>query len=133
MAQDYLESIKKLGLEVKVNEPLARHTTFKIGGPADFFVEVEKEDKLLKLLKEIKLPYFILGGGSNLLVADEGFRGMVIKMQNAKCKFQNDNSKFKIICGKPERGELVIVLYHRSILMSISYSILRLLLYRYSV
>jgi len=89
-------------LKLKINEPLAKYTTFKIGGPADFFVEVEKEEeliRLLKLLRELNLPYFILGGGSNLLVADEGFRGMVIKMQNSKCKFQNDNSKFKIICG----------------------------------
>jgi UDP-N-acetylmuramate dehydrogenase len=112
MAQEYLESIKKLGLAVKTNEPLGKYTTFKIGGPADFFVEVEEEEKLLKLiklLKELKLPYFILGGGSNLLVADEGFRGMIIKIQNSKFKIQKfdyvkdssgmDNSKFKIICG----------------------------------
>jgi len=91
---------------------LAEYTTFKIGGPADFFVEVEEEErllKLIKLLKELKLPYFILGGGSNLLVADEGFRGTIIKIQNSKFKIQKfdyvkdssgmDNSKFKIICG----------------------------------
>jgi len=112
MAQEYLESIKKLGLAVKTNEPLAKYTTFKIGGPADFFVEVEEEEKLLnliKLLKDLNLPYFILGGGSNLLVADEGFRGTIIKIQNSKFKIQKfdyvkdssgmDNSKFKIICG----------------------------------
>jgi len=98
MAQDYLESIKKLGLAVKTNEPLASHTTFKIGGPADFFVEVEEEEKLLKLiklLKELKLPYFILGGGSNLLVADEGFRGVVVKIANCELRIAN----FKIIAG----------------------------------
>jgi len=92
MAQDYLKSIEKLGLIVKTNELLAKYTTFKIGGPADFFVEVEKEEELIKLLKEfkeIKLPYFILGGGSNLLVADEGFRGIVIKMSNVKCQMSN--------------------------------------------
>ena len=92
MAQDYLESIKKLGLTVKTNEPLAKYTTFKIGGPADFFVEVEEEEKLpklIKLLKELKLPYFILGGGSNLLVADEGFRGVAIKISNIKYKISN--------------------------------------------
>jgi len=104
MAQDYLESIKKLGLEVKVSEPLAKYTTFKIGGPADFFVEVEREEellKLLKLLKKLKFPYFILGGGSNLLVADEGFRGVVIKVQSSKLKVKSANrrTKFKIICG----------------------------------
>jgi len=98
MAQEYLESIKKLGLKVKTNEPLAKYTTFKIGGPADFFVEVEKEEelvKLLRLLKVLKLPYFVLGGGSNLLVADEGFRGIVIKIANYELRITN----CKIIAG----------------------------------
>jgi UDP-N-acetylmuramate dehydrogenase len=98
MAQDYLESFKKLGLKVKTNEPLAKHTTFKIGGPADFFVEVKKEGELLKLLKELKslkLPYLVLGGGSNLLVADEGFRGVVIKITNYELRITN----CKIIAG----------------------------------
>ena len=105
MAQDYLESIKKLGLAVKTNEPLASHTTFKIGGPADFFVEVEEEEKLLKLiklLKELKLPYFILGGGSNLLVADEGFRGVVVKIANCELPALPAGGRianFKIIAG----------------------------------
>ena len=95
MAQDYLESIKKLGLEVKVSEPLAKYTTFKIGGPADFFVEVEREEellKLLKLLKKLKFPYFILGGGSNLLVADEGYRGVIIKISNLKSQISKVKS-----------------------------------------
>jgi len=77
---------------------LAKYTTFKIGGPADFFVEVEKEEelvKLLKLLRELNLPYFILGGGSNLLVADEGFRGIVIKIANCELRITN----CKIIAG----------------------------------
>jgi len=98
MAQKYLESFKKIGLVAKANEPLAKYTTFKIGGPADFFVEIESEDKLLKalkLVKELKLPYFILGGGSNLLVADEGYRGVIIKISNLKSQISNR----KIVVG----------------------------------
>jgi len=88
MAPGYSEIIKVLGKHrVKLNEPLAKHTTFQIGGPADLFVEIEKETELIKLIKLVRvldLPYFILGNGSKLLVADEGFRGIVIKIQNSK-------------------------------------------------
>lgn len=66
----------------KVNEPLANHTYFKIGGPADVFFEATTSKDLIKAVTrsiEHKVPYFILGGGSNILVGDKGFRGMVIK------------------------------------------------------
>jgi len=68
--------------KVKINELLADHTTFKIGGPADFFIEVKTKEEMIKainLAKEFKMPFFILGGGSNILVSDRGFRGLVIK------------------------------------------------------
>lgn len=71
-----------LGENLKTNEPLASHTTFGIGGPADFFYEAYTPDGLIKGIntaKELNLAYFILGGGSNLLVSDSGFRGLVIK------------------------------------------------------
>ncbi|MBT4722511.1 UDP-N-acetylmuramate dehydrogenase [Candidatus Falkowbacteria bacterium] len=74
-----------IGLEVKENEPLKNHTTFKIGGPAKFFVEVQSKDELFKSLKaarELNLKYLILGGGSNVLVSDDGFDGLVIKLNN---------------------------------------------------
>jgi len=61
---------------------LKKYTTFKIGGPAKyFFVAKNKKDliKAIKVAKKLKLPFFILGGGSNLLVSDKGFNGLVIK------------------------------------------------------
>jgi UDP-N-acetylmuramate dehydrogenase len=73
---------KKLGKRVKVNEPLKGHTTFHIGGPADLFYEAKTEGELIKAVKEareLKVPFFILGSGSNILVTDKGFRGLVIK------------------------------------------------------
>ena len=70
--------------EIKRNEPLSRHTSFAIGGPADILVYPADRDDLITLLKEInkrRLKYFILGGGTNLLVRDGGFRGVVITLE----------------------------------------------------
>ncbi len=80
---------------------LANHTTFRIGGPARYFVAVKNNEELVEAVKYAKansLPFFILGGGSNLLVNDEGFNGLVIKMKNVNLKMQNDNVKCKIEC-----------------------------------
>ena len=80
-----LEKLQKLlgDAKVLVQEPMASHTTFRIGGPADYFVMPETVEELrdiLALCKEEGLPYFILGNGSNLLVGDKGFRGVVIQL-----------------------------------------------------
>ncbi len=64
------------------NEPLANHTTFHIGGPADYFYPANTVDELVTAVLEARkrsLPVFILGGGSNILVGDRGIRGVVIK------------------------------------------------------
>lgn len=99
MGEKYLEIIKKLGKSrVKEKEPLAKYTTFKIGGPADLLVEVRKEEELIeliKLIKKLKIPWFILGGGSNVLVSDDGFRGVVIKIANSKYRISNR----KVVAG----------------------------------
>ena len=62
-------------------ELMSRHTSFRIGGPADYFVEPASVDELagvLSLARQEKVPFFIVGNGSNLLVSDEGFRGMIV-------------------------------------------------------
>ncbi|MBD3330466.1 UDP-N-acetylmuramate dehydrogenase [Candidatus Peregrinibacteria bacterium] len=67
----------------KIDESLKRFTTFRIGGPSDLFYELEDPQhlpKLFKFVSENNLPYIVLGGGSNLLFHDKGFRGLVIKM-----------------------------------------------------
>ncbi|HYE60012.1 MAG TPA: UDP-N-acetylmuramate dehydrogenase [Candidatus Kapabacteria bacterium] len=74
------EQLKKFG-SVKANEPMKKHTTFKIGGPARFFVTVTETDHLVELLHWLDgegMLYVIHGGGSNMLVHDEGFEGVVI-------------------------------------------------------
>ncbi len=82
------ETIKKLAKKistdrVKQDEPLAKHLNFRIGGPADLFIEVRTIEELqhaIKVMSDEDVRYFILGGGSNTLVADEGFRGACIKL-----------------------------------------------------
>ena len=68
---------------VFTEEAMSQHTTFKIGGPADYFLVPDKgEDvgRVIKICKEKEIPYFILGNGSNLLVGDGGYRGAVIQI-----------------------------------------------------
>lgn len=68
---------------ILIDEPLKNHTTFKIGGNADFLVMPETKDEivtLIKFLKDNNINYFVIGNGSNLLVNDEGFRGVIVKM-----------------------------------------------------
>ncbi len=68
---------------ILLNEPMKSHTTFRIGGPTDIMVKpqsIEALGETIKLCKEYQVPYYILGNGSNLLVADEGFRGVMIQI-----------------------------------------------------
>ena len=78
--------------QIKLNEPMSKHTTFGIGGIADCFVQPETVSQLqqvVKILKKYNSPIFILGGGANLLVRDKGIRGVVIStvgLKNIECK-----------------------------------------------
>ena len=64
------------------NEPLNKHCSFKIGGPADTFLIPDTKEELIKAVNDLNEPIKILGGGTNILVSDEGFRGTVIKTIN---------------------------------------------------
>jgi UDP-N-acetylmuramate dehydrogenase len=79
-------------LKIRENVLLRDYTTFKIGGPARyFFVAKNKEDLKNAILwaKKKKLPFFILGGGSNVLFSDNGFKGLIIKLQNTQYEIRN--------------------------------------------
>lgn len=68
---------------VKLQEPMSKHTTFRIGGPADFYLcphSTKEVQQTVQICKEENLPYFILGNGSNLLVSDKGYRGVIIQL-----------------------------------------------------
>nr|WP_321000620.1 UDP-N-acetylmuramate dehydrogenase [Blautia coccoides] len=69
--------------KVNVYEPMKKHTTFRIGGPAEYYLRPHSVDELRKILhicKRENLPFFILGNGSNLLVSDKGYQGVVIQL-----------------------------------------------------
>jgi len=74
---------ERLGERLRLAEPLSRHTSFRIGGPADIFVEVEDTAELCAvraLAQRDQLPLWILGGGTNVLVSDRGVRGVVVHL-----------------------------------------------------
>jgi len=71
------------GENILLQEPMAGHTTFRIGGPADCFVQLESEEQLKKVqryLNLVEVPFFVLGNGSNLLVNDGGYRGVILQI-----------------------------------------------------
>lgn len=82
----FLESMQeRFGSAFKEDEPLAKHLNIRIGGPARFFVEVKTEQDVLdavRIARQHDVAYFVLGGGSNTLAADEGWNGLIIKMAN---------------------------------------------------
>lgn len=82
--------------------PLAKHTYFKLGGVADQFVEAKTKEDLIEAVRfaiESKIPYLVLGGGSNVLVGDAGFRGLVIKNRTSSVKLRG-------FAGGVEKGKL---------------------------
>jgi len=79
--------------EVKKNILLAPYTSFKIGGPAAYFFIAKSEAQLKNIIAEAnndQIPYFILGKGSNILIADEGYKGLVIKLEFNKITASNN-------------------------------------------
>jgi UDP-N-acetylmuramate dehydrogenase len=97
--RDQLVSL--LGERVRFGLPLARYTSFRIGGPADAFAEpttLEELRTLLALLHAETLPFFLLGGGTNILVSDKGVRGVVIKLGDG----------FNYACWEERGGSAVV-------------------------
>jgi len=79
-------------MEIQNNISLSEYTTFKIGGLARYFFVAESSDDLIeavKFAKSKKLSFYILGGGSNVLVSDKGFDGLVIKILNTRYEIRN--------------------------------------------
>lgn len=87
---------------VLTNEPLANHTTMKIGGPADLFIEpssIENLEKVMKVIQEHQLPWTIIGRGSNLLVSDKGIEGAVIKLGKGLDQLEIHDTEVKVGAG----------------------------------
>ena len=87
---------------VLFDEPMSQHTPFRIGGPADVFVMTENYEQIrevLRLCKEEKLPFFVLGNGCNLLVSDSGYRGVIIQMDRNMEEIRLDGEELHACAG----------------------------------
>ena len=113
-----LEKLKAHG-DVECNEPLAKHTTFRIGGEARYFVYPKNEIALLRIVeicRENKLVYRVFGKGSNILCSDEYFDGVILCLDRYfnEMQFEEDGSVFA------QAGVSLILLAHEAMKMSLS-------------
>ncbi|MDO5337052.1 MAG: UDP-N-acetylmuramate dehydrogenase [Eubacteriales bacterium] len=97
---------------VLLKEPMKSHTTFRIGGPADYYLLPQMQEQVAELVQVCQreqLPYFILGNGSNLLVSDKGFRGAVIQIFKNMSEITAEG-----ICLRAQAGALLSLVSHRA-------------------
>lgn len=104
--KEILEKSKLNKENLYYDEPMAKHTSFKIGGPADLFIKVDNIEELketLDLSKQNQIPLTIIGNGSNLLVTDKGIRGITAKLNLKDIEIKNENNKqiIKVEAGVP--------------------------------
>ncbi len=84
-----------------VNEPMKKHTSFKIGGVADYYVEIQNFEELrnvLELAKKHEIAFQMIGNGTNLLVRDGGIRGLVVKLGLTDYEIKREENKAYITC-----------------------------------
>ena len=103
MNNSLLETIKKNILaEVAINEPLSKHTTYGIGGPAEIMVFPENKTDLIQIIRtarKMNQPVSILGSGSNILISDDGIKGVVVSLKNTLKLIEIENQKLYAECG----------------------------------
>ena len=104
--KEILEKSKLNKENLYYDEPMAKHTSFKIGGPADVFIKVDNIEELketVDLSKKNQIPLTIIGNGSNLLVTDKGIRGITAKLNLKDIEIKNENNKqiIKVDAGVP--------------------------------
>ena len=88
--------------DILQNEPMSRHTTFKVGGNADLLIKVHNVEQIkfvLNIAKNNNIPIFILGNGSNLLVKDNGIKGITLKIELKDIKIDKKNEKVYVTVG----------------------------------
>lgn len=88
--------------KIYLDEPMKKHTTFRVGGPADYFVtpgNVEEVKRIVELCKKESVPYYILGNGSNLLVGDKGYRGVMIQIYKEMSDITVDEETIRVQAG----------------------------------
>lgn len=88
--------------DILENEPMSKHTSFKVGGNADIFVKahnIEQIKHVLKVSKDHNVPLFILGNGSNIIVRDNGIRGIILKIDLKKIEIEKQEDCFFVTVG----------------------------------
>lgn len=108
MDKEIIEKIQEIIPKEKIyiNEEMEKHTSFKIGGPAECLIKIENKNQLrnmFKLSKDFNIPLTIIGNGSNILVSDKGIKGIVLKIEIKKLQILEDDDKVNIIVGSGEK------------------------------
>lgn len=88
--------------QIKIEEPMRSHTTFRVGGPADLFLMPRTPDEvkgIVELLNKESVPYYILGNGSNLLVSDQGYRGVIVQIYKEMNRIEIEGDVVKAQAG----------------------------------
>jgi UDP-N-acetylmuramate dehydrogenase len=107
--------LEALGAGVQANYPLAKLTSFKVGGPADYFATARSEEDMIRLVRaawSLELPVFIMGNGSNILLADKGIRGLVIRNLCSAVTYNERNDVLEIAA---ESGAMLPSVGHQAI------------------
>lgn len=104
MNQNFIDELYKIvgELNIRFEESMAKHTTFQIGGPAQFFVTpntIEEIGQVLQLCKAQRVPVFVLGRGSNLLVSDAGMEGVVLQIYDNYSDYSINGKQIKAQAG----------------------------------
>lgn len=104
MKQKFYEKLSKIVRKEQIleEEPMKKHTTFRIGGPAEYLIlplTTEEIADVIKLCRQEEIPWYIVGNGSNLLVADEGVRGVVIQLLRNFNQIQVEGCQIRMQAG----------------------------------
>ena len=100
-------------MRIQENIPLAPLTTFRVGGPARYFVDAQTEQDVIAAVAyaaATRLPLFVIGGGSNLLISDNGWPGLVLKVSIAGVEFEGDREKMLFHAGAGEEWDSLVAL-----------------------
>lgn len=108
MDKEIIEKIQKIIPKEKIyiNEDMKKHTSFKIGGPAECLIKIENKVQLkniFEIAKDFNIPLTIIGNGSNILVSDKGIKGIVLKIEIKKLEIQENNEKVNVTVGSGEK------------------------------
>ena len=104
MNQKFYEKLAEILPEerIRTDEPMKMHTTFRVGGPADYFLMPESPEEvqeLVRLCKKEEVPFYVIGNGSNLLVSDQGYRGVILQIYRNMSQIRVEGNVLKAQAG----------------------------------